>query len=110
MRGSQTDLCAFYVFQKVVFRMALYTKEVHLQSFIMIQCKTRAFPLLDAKPFVFTTFAPEVYSIQWFIKKIENFHCSHNKMSAKYAKINRVGSLDTGFQQGPLVQFLFEFS
>ena len=35
----------------------------------MIQCKTRAHPLLDAKPFVLITFAPKDYSMQWFVQK-----------------------------------------
>ena len=34
----------------------------------------------------------------------EKFHFSHSKMAANYAKINRIGNLDAGFQQVSLVQ------
>ena len=32
--------CAFDIFQKVVFCLALYTEEVNLQTFVMIKRKT----------------------------------------------------------------------
>ena len=44
--------CAFDIFQKVVFCLALYTQEVNLQTFVMIQCKTICRNYLCTKSFI----------------------------------------------------------
>ena len=62
--------------------------------------------LCKKNPFVVTTYAQKVYSSHWFKKKkIEYFHFFPKiNMAAKHAKIDRVDSLDSSFQQVPLVQ------
>ena len=44
------------------------------------------------------------------LKELKNIHFSPIvKMAANYAKINKVGSLDAGFQLVPLVQNFWNF-
>ena len=45
----------------------------------------------------------------WFLNKIENLHFPIVKMPSDYANIDRVGGLNVGFQQVPLVQNFLKF-
>ena len=67
---------------------------MNLQAFVMIQCKTIYRNYLCTKSMIL------VIGLK---KKIISFF-PIEKMAAKYAKIDRVGSLDAGFQQVPPVQ------
>ena len=70
--------------------MALYT-EVNWQTFVMI----------NGKPFVVTT-SKKFYS-KMIVLKTRYFHFPIVKMAANYPEIGRVGKLEAGFQQVPLV-------
>ena len=49
---AKFDDCAVDIFQKVVFCLALYTEEMYLQTFVMIQCKTICRNYLCTKSFI----------------------------------------------------------
>ena len=93
--------CAFNIFQKIVYCLALYTEEVNLQTFVMILSKPISGNYLCTKKF---------YCSHWFKKKkIKYFHFTIVKMNANYAEICRVGNVEADFQQVLLVQFSLNF-
>ena len=71
------------------FCVALYSKKLNKQVFIIIQCKTicRYYLRMHNK----------FYSIQRFYLFSKTFIFPIVKMAAKYAKVDRIGSLDAGF-------------